>query len=125
MMHVDKIERAAGVNPSLFTVVLAGAMEYAVTTENRVRILSGKRTKAFQAKLVEMGKSPTMDSRHLTGDAIDLAILKDNEPVAIWEFEEYAKLNDHIQVAALASGVPIEWGGDWKSRDGVHWQLPR
>lgn len=125
MMHVDYLDRAVGVDPHLFAVVLAGAMEYAISTENRVRILSGKRTKSMQRKLVDMGKSPTMDSRHLTGDAIDLAILKDNAPVAVWEFEEYSKLNDFIQVAALASGHPVEWGGDWKSRDGVHFQNPR
>jgi peptidoglycan L-alanyl-D-glutamate endopeptidase CwlK len=30
-----------------------------------------------------------------------------------------------VKRAAQEVGVPVEWGGDWKSfKDGPHWQLP-
>jgi peptidoglycan L-alanyl-D-glutamate endopeptidase CwlK len=26
--------------------------------------------------------------------------------------------------ASIELQIPIEWGGNWKMRDGPHWQLP-
>jgi peptidoglycan L-alanyl-D-glutamate endopeptidase CwlK len=42
-----------------------------------------------------------------------------------WEFKKYKELAAVVKQAAQAVGVPIEWGGDWKTfLDGPHFQLP-
>ena len=112
-------ERLKGVHPDLVRVVdLAieqSPLDFMVT--------EGLRTKAQQAKYVAAGKSQTMNSRHLTGDAVDLAVLIDGQ--LTWEWKHYAALAETVNQAAKQLGVPIEWGGDWKSlKDGPHFQLP-
>jgi peptidoglycan L-alanyl-D-glutamate endopeptidase CwlK len=89
---------------------------------HQLSVISGRRSEAQQRALVDAGKSPTMNSRHLTGDAVDLAIIVDGK--ADWEFSKYAQLNTVMQLAARSFGFELEWGGSWKSRDGVHWQIP-
>lgn len=86
-------------------------------------IIEGVRLLERQKILFEAGKSKTMKSRHLTGHAVDLAAWRDNQ--IFWEpwslYEEIAKA---MKRSANDLGVPIEWGGDWKSfKDGVHFQL--
>jgi N-acetyl-anhydromuramyl-L-alanine amidase AmpD len=64
-----------------------------------------------------------MKSRHITGHAVDIAPVIDGQPS--WSWPLYYKLAPQVKAAAKAVGVPIEWGGDWKSfKDGPHWQLP-
>jgi peptidoglycan L-alanyl-D-glutamate endopeptidase CwlK len=41
-----------------------------------------------------------------------------------WDWPLYAILASVMKQAALSEHVPIEWGGDWKMRDGPHYQLP-
>ena len=36
----------------------------------------------------------------------------------------YHQIAAAMKEAAKQVGVPIEWGGDWKMKDGPHWQLP-
>jgi peptidoglycan L-alanyl-D-glutamate endopeptidase CwlK len=87
-------------------------------------VIEGLRTAAAQAQNVASGASQRMDSRHLTGHAVDLApmvggaIPWDDWPV----WEEFAV---HIKGAAALCGVPVIWGGDWTTLvDGPHWELP-
>jgi peptidoglycan L-alanyl-D-glutamate endopeptidase CwlK len=64
-----------------------------------------------------------MNSRHLTGHAIDVAPLINGK--VRWDWPLYHRLALTIKGAAVLEKVPIEWGGDWKSfKDGPHWQLP-
>ncbi len=43
-----------------------------------------------------------------------------------WDWPLYYMLANSMKMAAMEVGVPIEWGGDWKSlKDGPHYQLPR
>jgi len=87
------------------------------------KITSGLRTLAEQRELVQSGASTTMNSRHLTGHAVDVAILIGSE--VDWTFANYRILADHIKATARAISLPIEWGGDWKRPvDGPHFQLP-
>ena len=38
---------------------------------------------------------------------------------------EIAKWTKVVKQAAAELGIPIEWGGDWRTfKDGPHWQLP-
>lgn len=85
-------------------------------------VLEGLRTVERQKRLVATGASKTMNSRHLTGHAIDIAPL-DNGVVS-WDWPLYHKLAPVIKEAAEELGVDLEWGGDWTSfKDGPHWQL--
>lgn len=108
----------AGVHPDLVRVVVR-ARELAA-----FRVTEGLRDKARQARLVAEGKSKTMASRHLTGHAVDLVALVDGR--ASYVEAHMRALADAMKAAAAELGVPIEWGGDWKSfQDTPHFQLPR
>jgi peptidoglycan L-alanyl-D-glutamate endopeptidase CwlK len=114
------VQRLSGVHPDLVKVV-ARAMEL---TEIDFIITEGVRTKARQKQLVASGASQTMNSRHLTGHAIDLAAMVGGK--VRWDWPLYYKLADAMKRAAKDVDVSIEWGGDWESfKDGPHFQLPR
>lgn len=111
--------RLQGVHPDLVKVV-----ERAIQiTDNDFTVLEGLRTKARQAELVASGASQTMNSRHITGHAIDLGAYVAGQ--VRWDWPLYDKIAATMKKAAAEVGVPIEWGGDWKSfKDGPHFQLP-
>jgi peptidoglycan L-alanyl-D-glutamate endopeptidase CwlK len=86
-------------------------------------VTEGIRTKERQAQLVKSGASTTLNSRHLTGHAVDLAVRVDG--TIRWDWPLYYKLGAQVKEAARIEGIPIEWGGDWlKFKDGPHFQLP-
>jgi peptidoglycan LD-endopeptidase CwlK len=108
-----------GVHPDLVKVVHS-ALE---VSDIDFVVTEGLRTKEKQAALRAAGASETMNSRHLTGHAVDLAALVDGE--VRWDWPLYGKLAAAMTIAAGELGVEIEWGGDWKSfKDGPHFQLP-
>lgn len=85
-------------------------------------IIEGMRTVKRQAQLVESGASKTMNSRHLTGHAIDIAPYVAGK--IRWDWPLFFQIEPAIKQAAKELNVDIEWGGDWKSfKDGPHWQL--
>lgn len=87
------------------------------------KVLEGLRTVGRQRQLVAAGASRTMNSRHLTGHAVDLGALV-NKKVR-WDWPLYAIIAKAMKTAAKELGVPLEWGGDWKTfKDGPHFQLP-
>jgi peptidoglycan L-alanyl-D-glutamate endopeptidase CwlK len=105
-----------GVHPDLVLVVNK-AIE--ITTQD-FTVLEGLRTLERQQQLYSTGKSKTMNSRHLTGHAVDLAPW----PIS-WDWEYFYPIAEAMKDASDEVGVPIEWGGDWKSfPDGPHFQLP-
>lgn len=86
--------------------------------------IEGLRTKTRQAELVASGASQTMDSRHITGHAVDLLPIGPNGPEFAWPL--YNKLGPAVEAAAKAEGVEITWGGRWSTfRDGPHFELKR
>jgi len=109
-----------GVHLALVGVVERAAREGAP----RFRVIEGTRTLSRQRELVKRGASKTLNSRHLTGHAVDIVPLDPSGNVS-WDWPLYYPLARAIKSAAQAEGVPIEWGGDWKKfKDGPHWQLP-
>lgn len=115
-----------GVHPDLVAVVKR-AIEIAPVD---FMVLEGLRTAERQQQLVRSGASTTMNSRHLTGHAVDIAPFLDTDgngtKEASWHWPHYHQLAPAIKQAAAELGIPIEWGGDWKRfPDGPHWQLPR
>ena len=94
-----------------------------VKSDTDFLVYEGGRTLAEQKKLVAEGASQTMNSRHLTGHAVDVVPLIEGE--VRWDWPLYRKLAVAIKAASKELNIPIEWGGDWRRfKDGPHWQLP-
>lgn len=92
-------------------------------TEIDFTVLEGRRAKERQAELLKAGATTTMNSRHLTGHAVDLGALVGWK--VRWDWPLYYKIADAMKAASAELGIPVEWGGDWKKfKDGPHWQLP-
>jgi len=86
-------------------------------------VIEGVRSKERQAQLVAQGASKTMQSRHLTGHAVDLAPYVHG--ALNWEWPNFRQLAPAVQTAAKELQVALEWGGNWDQfPDGPHWQLP-
>jgi peptidoglycan LD-endopeptidase CwlK len=111
------LQSLSGVHPDLVAVVKR-AIEI---SEQDFTVLEGIRNINRQRELVKAGKSTTMNSRHLTGHAVDLAPW----PIS-WDWEYFYPIADAMKAAAEELDINLEWGGDWKSfPDGPHFQLSR
>ena len=116
------LQRLEGVHPALVSVVKC-AMRHATEAGMDFTVLEGLRTLARQKKLLEQGATKTLNSRHLTGHAVDLGVLIAGK--VDWHWELYERLALIVKNAATEMGVVVEWGGSWpKFRDGPHHQLP-
>ena len=113
-------KRLEGVHPELVRVV-----ERAIAiTEVDFVVLEGLRTKERQAQLLKAGASRTMNSRHITGHAVDLGAWVNKE--VRWDWPLYSKIATAMKKAATEQNVPIVWGGDWRTfKDGPHFELNR
>lgn len=110
-------EKLATVHPALQQVI-----EHASAAVVQFIVTEGIRTKERQAELVKAGASRTMQSKHLTGRAVDLAVVVNGE--IRWDWPLYARLAAEVKLSAQACNVSIEWGGDWRTfKDGPHFQL--
>jgi peptidoglycan L-alanyl-D-glutamate endopeptidase CwlK len=95
-------------------------------------VTEGLRTLDRQRELLRIGASTTMNSRHLTGHAVDLYAWVDINRDGKVVFQEMANprlltnIAASIKAAALAEGIPIIWGGDWRTfKDMPHFELDR
>lgn len=112
-----------GVHPDLVKVVNR-AIEL---TQVDFTVIEGLRTKERQAQLLKEKKTTTLNSRHLTGHAVDLAawVIVDDKGTVSWDWKHYYIIEKAMKQAASELKIPIEWGGDWKRfKDAPHWQLP-
>ena len=109
------IGRLQGLKPELVAVVKR-AIE--LTTVD-FGVTEGLRTLETQQKYVAAGKSQTMDSKHLTGDAVDLVAFIDG--TISWELNVYDNIADAVKQAAIEVKVPIRWGAAWNIPDIRHW----
>lgn len=113
--------RLKGVHPDLVKVV-----ERAINiTTVDFTVLEGVRDPLRQKKLVEAGSSWTLNSRHITGHAVDLGAWVDDQ--VDWSWPLYQQIAAAMKTAAKELNVPIVWGGDWRPqyKDGPHFELPR
>ena len=109
-----------GVHPDLVAVVKRAIQ---ITPIDFV-VIEGLRTVERQRELFKAGASKTMNSRHLTGHAVDLVAYIGAE--VRWDWPLYHKLAAAMKAAAKELGVAIVWGGDWISfKDGPHFELDR
>lgn len=109
-----------GVHSDLVKVV-----ELAITrTPIDFAITEGLRTVERQKELVAKGASKTMNSRHITGHAIDFACFVGKE--VRWDWPLYKQVAEVFKQCAKELGISIEVGADWKKfPDGPHVQLSR
>lgn len=89
-----------------------------------IQVSETRRDPKRQAELVSQGKSQTMNSKHLTGNAADIYI-QNPDGSANWDFEAYRPVADIAKEVAAEMGYDdLVWGGDWKTlKDGVHFQM--
>ena len=118
------LSRLVNVDPRLVAMVKR-AIEI---TEIDFTVVEGHRSKARQSELVKSGASKTMNSRHLTGHAVDLAPWIDG--AISWAWADFYRLEPFITAAAAEVKCPLEWGGNWPNipgrsqKDGPHHQIP-
>lgn len=114
------LERLQKVHPDLVRVVMRAIQ----LTEVDFGVTEGVRTIEKQREYVAKGASKTMNSRHLTGHAVDLVAYVGAE--VRWDWPLYHKIAAAMKSAAKELGVAIVWGGDWASfPDGPHFELDR
>lgn len=119
-LSAKSLERLDGLHSDIVKVVKR-AIE--ITTID-FSVGEGLRTITRQKELFKQGATKTMNSRHLTGHAVDLFALDEAGKVT-WDWDYYHPLAKAVKQAAKDVGVSIEWGGDWqKFADGPHYQLP-
>lgn len=109
-------QRLTGVHGDLVRVVerARGYIDFIVT--------EGMRTAQRQRELFDKGATRTLNSRHLTGHAVDLAVLVGRE--VRWDWPLYKQLGQAMKRAAAEEEVGITWGGDWpRFPDGPHFEL--
>jgi len=113
-------QRLKGLHPDLVKVV-ERAIEITIVD---FTVLEGLRSPERQKALVEIGASQTLNSRHITGHAVDLGAWVGDE--VRWDWPLYHKIAAAMKDAAKQEGVKIVWGGDWRSfKDGPHFELDR
>ena len=113
------IARLQDVHPDLVRVVRRAA----VMSSLDFTVLEGLRTLPRQKQLLAQGATRTLNSRHLTGHAVDLAPMIGG--TVSWDWPLYHRLAKIVKAAADYENVPITWGGDWENfKDGPHWELP-
>ncbi len=85
-------------------------------------VVDGLRTIEEQERLVQDGKSWTLDSKHLSGDAVDIYPWVDG--ATSHAEEDYRRVARAMFRASQELGFVIEWGGFWKGGkvDRPHWQ---
>lgn len=110
-LSTRSLRNLQGVNVALVEVVKRAiqltSVDFAVT--------EGLRSVDRQKELVAKGASQTMQSKHITGKAVDLTAFLDNR--LSWEMTLYDEIADAMRQAAIEQGVPVRWGGAWNVPD--------
>lgn len=116
------------VHPALRTLIQAASLRCLIP----FTVIEGLRTKERQRELVARGASKTMNSRHLTGHAVDLwpldaagkALPSGSKQAEARLWADLREISAVVKTVAKERGVQIEWGGDW-GWDAPHFQLNR
>jgi len=121
----QSIVKLEHVHPDLVRVVHR-ALEL---TPTDFAVTYGLRSPEAQRILVAAGKSKTMNSRHLTGHAVDLTpwveLRKKFSDGRTVDRPYFVNVATAMKEAGKELDIPLEWGGDWKTfADLYHFQLP-
>lgn len=108
-------DNLVGVRPELVAVVRRAI----ALTKVDFAVTEGLRTQMRQRELVVKGASQTMDSKHLTGEAVDLVAFLDSR--ISWELSLYDEIAEAMRAAALSECVGVRWGAAWNIPDIRRW----
>lgn len=111
-----------GVHPDLVKVV-----ERAISiTKQDFTVIEGLRTLERQKQLVKDGFSKTLNSRHLTGHAVDIVPFPIPRDWRKYTDNQWLEISKAMKKAADDLGVELDWGGDWRRFiDKPHYELDR
>ena len=101
------LKNLEGVHPDLVAVVKRAIQ----ISRMDFTVIEGVRTKERQRELVRAGASKTMNSRHITGHAVDIVPVKNG--AISWRIDDYYPLAEAMASAADELGVRVRWGGSW------------
>lgn len=110
VLSARSMRNLEGVHPDLANVVRLTLMDSPIDFV----VIEGLRTLKRQQQLVESGASQTMNSRHLTGHAVDLAAWVGE---IRWDMGLYYQIAATVQKVSRYTRVPIRWGGCWVRLD--------
>lgn len=99
--------RLIGVDERLVNLVSSAIL----TSPIDFTVNEGLRTLERQKHLVAIGASTTLNSKHLTGEAVDLIPYVEN--TIRWEWPLYYTLAEHIRSVAQSMNISLRWGGCW------------
>ena len=112
------LQNLSGVHPDMQAVVKK-AIEI---TEVDFTVIEGIRHIDRQRQLLKEGKSTTLNSRHITGHAVDMVPW----PVDWEDLDRVETMAEAMKDAAEELVISIVWGGDWKSfYDAPHFEHDR
>lgn len=111
-------QKLAGVDPRLVAVI----RRLAKVTPKPFMVVEGRRSLARQRELYRKGASKTLNSRHLTGHAVDIAPLVNGR--LSWEWRDFKPVINAAKAVAADMGVAMEFGYDW-GWDAPHMELKR
>jgi len=109
-------DRLIGVNPRLVAVVNTAIM----ITKVDFGVVEGLRTQETQRAYFNAGKSQTMNSKHLMGDAVDLVAFVNG--AISWELNLYDEIAEAMRIGALEHDLPLRWGAAWNIPDIRRWE---
>lgn len=99
---------------------LVDIVHYAINeTEVDFGVICGLRTVEEQRVLVARGASKTMQSKHITGRAVDLMAYIGSR--GSWELNLYDDIAEAMRAGAIEYGVPLRWGAAWHVNDIRNW----
>jgi peptidoglycan L-alanyl-D-glutamate endopeptidase CwlK len=135
-LNKNSLLKMKGVHPDLIRVIKRASEISKVP----FIVVEGLRTAARQRELLAAKATKTLNSRHITGHAVDIVPILDGKPR--WDWPLYLQLAAAVREAARVESVPIRWGGTWSALhtikgaitsamlsksfpDGPHFELPR
>ena len=129
-LSARSLKAIEGVHPDLARVVRRAI----AITDQDFLVLEGVRTPERQRELYAQGRTKpgkkvtwTLTSNHFKkadgfGHAVDLCPY----PVDWSDLKKFATIAKAMKDAAADEGVPIAWGGDWRTnKDSPHFELAR
>lgn len=123
------VAKLIGVHPALADLIRNASARCDVP----FTVIEGVRTADRQRELVARGASKTMNSRHLTGHAVDLwpldpatgkALPSGTKAAEARLWADLTAISRVVLETAKERGVMVEWGGAW-GWDAPHFQLNR
>jgi peptidoglycan L-alanyl-D-glutamate endopeptidase CwlK len=121
MFYTEKAEKIKEIAAKVASKNQKGVDRITISKED-FTVIEGLRTMERQRKLLAQGFTKTLNSRHLTGHAVDICPY----PIDWNDHQRFTTVSQAMKEAAQKLNVPIVWGGDWKNGwDKPHYELTR